>query len=238
MDIPEIRSAVAPFLLRADLAAASLVCKSWSASFIPPLYSVIHWSMFSSQRPPSDEIVTHADQIRCLYLVVDQFEVLIENCTKVEFLHVGLIFRNPEAMNQLATLVKRNPGLKSIDIHVSDFVLPKDLLRAVSVIPALRKLQVHIHSMDEECMELLLNTAIRLEHLKFISFGTASLKSLDKWPCFPTMKCLECNFDKNMLIEFQLDMIRKCPQLRALSLNTIGHKQFPISDFCDILKTH
>ncbi|KAF9997969.1 hypothetical protein BGZ65_006470, partial [Modicella reniformis] len=164
--------------------------------------------------------------------------IYTKTCTKLEYLFVDLSFWTPETWNQLTTLIQRNPKLKSFEIRENNEIMSIDFMEAMSACLELRNLQVHMYHLDEACMEHILDIAVRLEHLQINGLSNMLPKSLDKWPCFPAMKKLTLKVETHFPIQLQFEMIRKCPELRALELSTDGHDQFPASDFCDILKTY
>ncbi|KAF9985588.1 hypothetical protein BGZ65_010464 [Modicella reniformis] len=235
MDLPEITAAVASFLSLSDLAAAARVCRSWNASFIPTLFSVIHLQSFT--QPASEGVTSHADHIKRLHIMTDEFEIFVEKCTKLEYLFIELYCRDPDIWHQYSTLVQHNPKLKTIEIRDNGETLPTVFLEAVSTCPGLRNLQVHMHDLDETCMAFILDSAVHLEYLLISGLGNTPPKSLDKWPCFPTMKKLEMEFDTKFPIQLQLEMFRKCPKLRAMTwrVSAAGGISIPVSDLFGII---
>ncbi|KAF9970666.1 hypothetical protein BGZ65_010959, partial [Modicella reniformis] len=230
-----IRSIVAQFLNRSDLATAARVSRSWNASFIPSLYSEVHWCP-ELKNPLNENIITYADHIRQLHLMMDQFQLLTEHCTKLEVLHISFEGQDPdpEDWDHLSTLVRRNPRIKSIDIRDDSLEPPEAFLEALSACSPLRNLDIRMHKLDEIRMELILDTAIRLEYLRISCFKILLPKSLDKWPCFPVMK--ELTLDATTEVPIPIEIFRKCPKLRKFIWceGTPGS----VLDLCDLLMIH
>ncbi|KAF9944517.1 hypothetical protein BGZ65_011928, partial [Modicella reniformis] len=234
MDLPEIRTVVAQFLNRSDLATAARVCRSWNASFVTSLYSEFYWSS-KLKRPPSETIITYADHIRRLYLLMDRFELLTEHCTKLEVLHVSFESQDPKDWNHLSKFVQRNPRIKSINIRGGILEPPKAFLEALSACSALRELDIRMIKLDEIRMELILDIMIRLERLRIPCFKIILPKSMDKWSCFPAMEELVMYDTKGPI---PLEIFRKCPNLRMMFWRTSEGTSDSDFDLCDLLKIH
>ncbi|KAF9927398.1 hypothetical protein BGZ65_006779 [Modicella reniformis] len=234
MDLPEIRSTVAQFLNHSDLARAARVCKSWNASFIPSLYSEVHWCP-EFKNPLNENIITYADHIQYLHLLMDRFQLLTEHCTKLQVLDISFECQDPEVWDNLSTLVRRNPRIKSLYTRYRRPEPPKAFLEALSTCSRLRKLNVRMDKLDEIRMELILDIAIRLEYLRISCFKIILPKSMDKWSCFPVME--ELAFDHTH-VPIPLEIFRKCPKLRTLTWRACERTSDSVFDLCDLLRIH
>ncbi|KAF9365643.1 hypothetical protein BGX34_009178 [Mortierella sp. NVP85] len=236
MDLPEIRTAVGRFLSDHDLVAAALVCKSWNASFTPALYSTIQWG-FACKRPTTRAVVAYAHHIRHLYLLLGQFNIFSNNCTKLESVEFHTSLWSPDTWGLFIKLLQRNPRIKSIKINHSGPTMPIKVMKTISSCSGLRSLFINAHGMDPTYIELILDIAVRLEHLTLRGFGCVFPESLDKWSCFPHLKKLDIQMGTSEPLPL-LELIRKCPGLKALKWMISRGELQPFSEFCDILKTH
>ncbi|KAG0230655.1 hypothetical protein B0O80DRAFT_502081 [Mortierella sp. GBAus27b] len=243
MDLPEIRAEVALFLCDSDLCAAALVCKSWHASFIPFLYSNVAWSR-SVRHPTADVILTNAHHIRSIYLYVDQsvlgdLIIFADNCTKLETIAVQAIGWGPTNWVHFSAIVQRNTNIKSITIILSGRLgIPLDVMKTLSSASSLRALRIESGGSDVACMEHLLEIAVRLEYLRIVGIHNSGSMSLERWPCFPNMRSLDLNADTKPAAQLQFEMIRRCPELKALCLNIAEENTCSSSDICALFKSH
>ncbi|KAG0230658.1 hypothetical protein B0O80DRAFT_502084 [Mortierella sp. GBAus27b] len=241
MDLPEIRTEVARFLENPALYSAALVCKSWNASFTPFLYRAIKLPPFS-KRPTTDAVRSNADHIRSLNLSVNEsvlpiLTVCAKNCNKLESICIRNSTWSMEGWFMFSTLVQRNPNIRSIDITDTYPGVPMDSIRILSSLLNLRKLWIEANGLETACMELLFNTVVGLEdlHLSYVDWFP---DSFDKWPCFPKLKRLDMAHIINVPAQLQLEFIRRCPELNALSWSIQRRDPHLISDICDIFKTY
>ncbi|KAF9985586.1 hypothetical protein BGZ65_010462 [Modicella reniformis] len=169
--------------------------------------------------------------------MTDRFKLFTEHCTNLEVLNISFDMQDPEVWDNLSTLVRRNPRIKSIDIlDVSFKPPPKAFLEALSACTGLRKLKARMDEPDGIEMELILDIAIHLEHLRIYGSNIFLPKSLDKWSCFPVMKQLKLNADTDFPIP--LEIFRKCPKLRTLTWRSSEDMSDSVFDLCELLRIH
>ncbi|KAF9364657.1 hypothetical protein BGX34_000828 [Mortierella sp. NVP85] len=237
MDIPEIRAIVARFLLNfSDLAAAALVCKSWNATFTPVLYTDVRFH--SSKQHSMEGLVANASRIRHLLLSEIHVNVPSHICTKLKSLEIRTSSSwNLQAVGRLAALVRHNTNIEMIDIEYAGDVSPRSFLKTVSFCTGLRELYISMPKLKTSCVEIILDVAARLEHLKIKSVTASFPESLDKWPCFPLMKKFELSVYETPARVF-LELIRKCPGLKGLDWNVGRNETCPASDISGLFKTY
>ncbi|KAG0220459.1 hypothetical protein BGX31_011008 [Mortierella sp. GBA43] len=113
-----------------------------------------------------------------------------------------------------------------------------EFMNALSSCSDLRTLRINMHGPDATSMELVFDIAVRLEHLTIIGNCKGFPTSLSKWPCFPNLKELELKVGRNVHLTDQLEIIRRCPALVGLTWRLPDRVNYPISDICDLFRTH
>ncbi|KAG0220456.1 hypothetical protein BGX31_011005 [Mortierella sp. GBA43] len=247
MDLHDIRMAVAPFLSSSDLAVAVLVCKSWNASFIPLLYSTIQWRDGDRELPDKSGILKNVSHIRHLGIFSEPPTMFSDNCTNLRSLYISIgAWEQDYSCSRIKTILQNNPGIKSItmsstrtSIHRTNGYGMQNIFRncseVVSSFLGLEELRIIRYGLDPSTMDFIFDTAVRLERLSLKGSGYTS-GSLEKWPCFPTLK--ELNLDLETPSHILIEIIRRCPKLRVLDWNPPKNQAVPIIDVVDIFKTH
>ncbi|KAF9949037.1 hypothetical protein BGZ65_007646 [Modicella reniformis] len=237
MELPEIRAVMTQFLDTSDLAAAALVCKSWNASFNPPLYSAIQW--YNHPKKPSKEGVSaNADHVRELYFYTEISEFPLQACTRIEVLQIGYWQKDPNIWRQLSTFVRRNPMIKSVSAIDHDNHSSIDFMEAVSSCSGLREVHIDIRPLHRPYLETILNNANRLEALSIIAETSCPIESLEMWPCFPWLKKLRLEIKSYIPVPLQLNIIRRSPELTTLTWRIDKIDSYPASDISELFKTH
>ncbi|KAG0230657.1 hypothetical protein B0O80DRAFT_463020 [Mortierella sp. GBAus27b] len=236
MDLPEIRTAVARYLDDRSLYAASLVCRSWNASISPVLYYEVRM-MDHFDRPSKDAIRANADYIRSLELSLHKFSsedqvALIENCTKIETIYIHNQTWTSQAWDWFSMLVQRNPNIESLCIF-NDEGVPKEFINTLSSLMQLRELRIKALGLHSTSMELLFDTAVRLEILDIMSIDTFP-SSFEKWLCFPNLKNLSLTLEP---VRSQLELIRRCPKLDTLTCYIHESDPSLVHDICEVFRT-
>ncbi|KAG0220458.1 hypothetical protein B0O80DRAFT_135185 [Mortierella sp. GBAus27b] len=164
-----------------------------------------------------------------------------DNCTKLQSLYVktNMWEPQPEGWLRLTSIVQNNPRLQRIKVHNpqgdedSSFTT---FLGAVSCCSDLREFRINGSMLDQDRMDAIFNMAAnRLECLSLNGKGSR-YGSLEKWPCFPFLRDLGFNID--LPSHVQLEIMRRCPELRKLSWYRSAQEQIPVADVCEIFKTH
>ncbi|KAI8349958.1 hypothetical protein B0O80DRAFT_135149 [Mortierella sp. GBAus27b] len=244
MDLYDI---VAPFLSTSDLAAAALVCKSWNISFTPFLYFSIEWSDLNiGKRLDQDAVLRNASHIRHLGIFTDPPTMFSTHCTRLQSLNIGIGGWLGEVDNLfcMATLVENNPAITSITLNGMNGARYDDqdqdtsfntFLMILLSCSGLRTLHITSFGLDRASMDSIFDTAVRLERLTLLGSGDAVM-SLEKWPCFPALK--ELKIDLKTPSHNQIEVIRRCPQLRVLDWYPPKDEEISIADVADVFKTH
>ncbi|KAG0220457.1 hypothetical protein BGX31_011006 [Mortierella sp. GBA43] len=229
--------AVAPFLKNSDLAEAVLVCKSWNVSFTPFLYSTIEWSSSTWQRPTKEGVLRNGDHIRDLEILNDPLDTFSDNCTKLRSLKINTGKLQDMGLSRIRALVLENPGLRSIKIDDWKSV-PRlgSILEALSSCPDLQTLRVDVRSLGPDCMDGIFKIAAVCLRRLILNGRDSTCGSLEKWPCFPLLKELGLSID--LPSHAQLEILRRCPELRLLSWGFSDRYRIPVEDVCEIFKTH
>ncbi|KAG0230656.1 hypothetical protein B0O80DRAFT_463018 [Mortierella sp. GBAus27b] len=237
MDLPENRISVARFLKDKDLCAAARVCKSWNVCFTPTLYYRVQWSIVSG-RPSTRGVRANGDHIRVLGLFMDQ-TVFTKHCTKLESVIIETSLWNSEGWTQFLELLRRNPDIKSVDISHSSMrrISLVGVMEALSSLSSLSKLEIRASWMEQNCMELIFDMAVRLEKLTIYGFMNAFPESFERWPCFPAMQVLHIDGSGDFSTQRQLEIIRRCPELRSLTWEDSATISCPTSDLYNLFKT-
>jgi len=234
MDVPEIRAIVAQFMRHDGLAAAALVCKSWNVTFTPALYSRIYMHCYKGA--DKEGFIANADFICHLELTEDEVHLFSRICTKIGSLCIKTLSSwSPPNLNQLSTLVRRNSSIRSINIGHGCAMSCKELLPAVSSCSDLRNLDISGFILDSVCMGFIFDIAIHLDTLRIHCLVTFP-ESLDKWPCFPSMK--EVYLDEAIPAQSYLEVIRRCPELRVLRWHIKQDDPCPVSHISSVFKLY
>ncbi|KAF9397663.1 hypothetical protein BGX21_008625 [Mortierella sp. AD011] len=221
-DIPELKAHLAQFLDDAQLAVASAVCKSWNTTFIPILYSQIIWNESSVDRKPSKKAIqTHATHIRTLDILGSVTEFPFGDSINIKDLYVGYGSIDHRIWDQLLKLIYNNPGLRSvnIDLLTDQHIYHHEIMEALCHSKNLRTLSITLETLDVDMAEHLFNACSRLEDLTLDIQKFTGIESVDKWTVFPNIRILSLTVEDGLSSRQQLQIIRKCPQLRSLLLD-------------------
>ncbi|KAF8958062.1 hypothetical protein BGZ46_002061 [Entomortierella lignicola] len=246
MDLPEIRQNLIQFLNRNDLATAAAVCKSWNSTFSAELYKEVMFYGFSSSRTPSKEAFrANAGYIQTIHFLGNlTVDFPCEGITQLKEIHAGETTWGYISWDHLYVLLYRNPRVHSIILNFKDvmYIQPKIILDALLYCQDLRHLKLPHLTIERREIKDFLRLCTRLEslHIKEPSFTRA--RALYNWtqPFF-TMK--ELIFDINTegssgLLNIQLELIRRCPQLTTLKLAMERERDRRlIPRVCEILST-
>ncbi|KAG0000139.1 hypothetical protein BGZ79_006268 [Entomortierella chlamydospora] len=239
-DIPELRIHLAQFLDDAQLAVASAVCKSWNTTFIPILYSQIIWNESSIGRKPSKKAVqTHATHIRTLDILGFVREFPFGDSTNIEDLYLGYGSIDHRIWDQLLKLIYNNPGLRSvnIDLLTDQYIYHREIMEALCHCKNLRTLSITLETLDVDMAEYLFNACSRLEDLTLDILKFTGMESMDKWTEFPNIRILSLMVEDGLSSRQQLQIIRKCPQLRSLFWH-FSFKDVTCKEVCEAFSTY
>ncbi|KAK3822683.1 MAG: hypothetical protein J3Q66DRAFT_397161 [Benniella sp.] len=235
MDIPEVRDNVAKFLGLPDLAVAALVCKSWNATFTPVLYHTISQPCYKQSN--KEGLVANADSIRHLEAFKEGIHFFSGICTKLKSIGAETSGWSLHELDHLCALVRRNDSIKTIRILSNEYPPEVFLEEVSSTCSSLRKLDISASQLDAQCVKIILDIAVRLESLS-IDSRIVFPKSLDKWPHFPSLREITLIHSKDIPAQTCLEIFRKCPELRVLTLQIQQNDLCPASDICDLLRVH
>ncbi|KAI8349992.1 hypothetical protein B0O80DRAFT_531436 [Mortierella sp. GBAus27b] len=218
MDLPEIRHYLAELLTRSELAAAARVCKSWHKSFTPFLYREIRYAS-ETVNPPVESIEAYAEYIREIHFMTEPRDFPLEALTKLESIVVLVKSEatKPATWTRLAALLRQNPELQKLRVHLNDNEEHlQDLMEALAMsCTKLYSLDISCYALDGTCTRLLLDTAVRLRTL-VIDSELKPADTMDRWPLFANLEQVELKCLWGIPAEHQLEILRRSPQLKSL----------------------
>ena len=227
---------------RPSLAAAALVCKTWNVSFTPFLYNTIQWYR-GCRGPTKDGIISNADHIHHLFLIADQAnqtdqaDLFSTHCTKLKSLALVVSKWGPRDWSQFAMLLQSNSMIRTIRMTDGRRESSrKGFLEKVLFCLNLRVLEIRASNLDTDCMELIIDNAIRVERLLIEARESTLPALLDKCPSFPVLKDLTLKTDFPDQLQFEI--IRRSPGLRKLAWLIPERTSHQIPDVCDIFRTY
>ncbi|KAF8953838.1 hypothetical protein BGZ46_003129, partial [Entomortierella lignicola] len=100
-------------------------------------------------------------------------------------------------------------------------------------IPSLRNLTLGHFELDSESTELFFDACQRLEDLSLRSTKFSTLNSFNRWKKFSSMKSLSFNYVNNMTPEQQLEIIKRCPQIKTLCWSHMPARL--VTELCKVL---
>ncbi|KAF9113903.1 hypothetical protein BGX27_000592 [Mortierella sp. AM989] len=229
MDLPELRTQLAKYLDKRQLAAASAVCKSWNDSFIPILYSEVSNEYVRS----INTLRKHAQHVRILYIFDRLDEVPLEAFFRLEELIVYSFDEGCINWTRMSNLFSRNQGLVDLTIQ-GYFPVPAETMSHISSLPILRKIYFMHCELDGPSTELLFKTCLHLEQLKLYSCKLA-WRELEHWEQFPSIQSLILAYIDDSKNCEEIQLIGKCPQLKSLSYDSFKEESPLVLELCRVI---
>ncbi|KAG0213477.1 hypothetical protein BGX28_004332 [Mortierella sp. GBA30] len=247
MDLPEIRSRVAQYLSPQQLAASTLVCKNWHASFNPVLWFSIpyhSWPSYYPSRPiDNSSIRANAHHIRHLALdLLDPADFPFESCTNIT--KFTCLFCDGSWL-QIAELLRRNTGLQELVLCPGKEFPPAEFMKVLrDYCLNLRSLDTTYIKFDHQGTEYLLDLATRLDSLDIRGCSLTDVGPLTdsegklRWPEFSRLEILGLWLDSGMTMSNQLQWIQRCPRLRSLAWFGDERTPLPAWDISELFTEH
>ncbi|KAF9192256.1 hypothetical protein BGZ49_003449 [Haplosporangium sp. Z 27] len=237
LDLLEIRLHLAQFLDMAQLTAVVAVCKSWSATFSPFLFSHIHWSNSNQENNMSlSAIQANKDMFQSLQLNSHSLETILKvSFTKLTRIHVAASCWDYPLCDSLSRLIIENIELRLIQINVGELANPHQLMEALSSCLNLKTLSLACLSLDHQTTQLLFQICTHLEDMDFSYISMPSDWELDQDLKFPKMKTLRLGTVDGFHLHQQLLLIRNCSCLKSLRWGIDEDVIFPYPELCKIL---
>ncbi|KAF9343183.1 hypothetical protein BGX26_006124 [Mortierella sp. AD094] len=215
MDLPELRSQVAEYLEKPQLAAASTVCRSWRNSFIPVLYSEIRWDT-RHPVPNSDTILKYAKHVRTVTTEGKISPLPLEAFSQLRVLYIKLYEDEdaPRTWDRLVKVFRQNQGLIEICM-TSDCMIPTNVMESILSLATLRILKFMSCELGRKSTELLLD-ASHLERLTLHETEFPELGSFESRRPSTAMKALVLA-ETSLSSQQQLQWIKNYPKLKSLT---------------------
>ncbi|KAF9347271.1 hypothetical protein BGX26_001239 [Mortierella sp. AD094] len=242
-EIPEVRAHLAQFLGKPQIKAAAAVCKSWSATFTPFLYSSLSWHTGLDtpvrraflKSSTMQAVQKHASSIRSVVAGCDAREFCLGfPCDAVTQLQEFVSHGDVESASTLDRIIQQNPRLRKIEFNMSDTTNARALIKSLSNCPDLGALNIDLHRSDLQMTTHLLDICTQLRELKIFAAEVNAPDSLDSWPQFPFLTRL--SFSHSVSSTLILEIVRRCPQLRKFHWSTFDG-QIQISDLIQVIST-
>ncbi|KAI8345526.1 hypothetical protein B0O80DRAFT_472921 [Mortierella sp. GBAus27b] len=206
-DLPEIREALAPFLSRDDLTRCIRVCKAWHYSFYLFLWTSVVFRSEQNRQPPLENLSRHRTLVRHLefhrYIPNDYCSI---NCPTLR----TLSFRDVKDITAINSIIRHHPSISQLELHLGDtqwgsiWIIPNE----VSNLSTLRLIGMTLSSMGR-----FWRIFSQLETLELQSVALPPIRSPETpWK----VKELTMSSMTWMAASSQLEMIKRCPELRRL----------------------